>query len=99
MLLIFVVVLLRLNKWFVLNDESDGEGERVIDLRAGADESGCSVSKSFEWAFLLKRPSILRNWFELDEGSRITKLLLELLILFAVFLAFDFKSLALLRGV
>jgi hypothetical protein len=36
----------------------EGEGDRVIDLSAGADESlGCSDSSSFECDFLLNRPS------------------------------------------
>jgi hypothetical protein len=41
----------------------EGEGERVIDLSEGADESqGCSDSRSLEWALRLglKRPRILR---------------------------------------
>lgn len=66
-----VVVLLRLKMVELLLNglESEGEGERVMDVSEGAEEStGCRDSKSFEWALRLglKRLKILRIWFGLD---------------------------------
>ena len=51
-----------------------GEAERVIEVRAGADESSmaCRESRSpaLEWAALrLKRPRILRNWVVDEVGK------------------------------
>ena len=44
---------------FALKLVSDGEGDRVIDFKAGAEESTpCKDSKSFECVFLLNRPRI-----------------------------------------